>query len=181
MGRGLIILLVASLGLNIFAAGHFAGKTLSGPPKDKPPMERSGGRGGYDDPFHVMRYADELSPELRETFRGEIKQQLPVLRGEHKRMRSLKRELGVLMSAPAWDGDAVNAKLNEIHEAQERQRAAFNVAFVNAFETLPADQRKMLIDTANERRAERKRLRKKRRKGDHDQRPPPPDDAPPEE
>ncbi len=180
MGRGLIILLVASLGLNIFAAGHFAGKMISGPPRGKPPMERSGGRGGFDDPFHVMRYADELSPELRAAFRGEIEQQLPVLRGEHKRMRGLKRELGALMSAEVWDGEAVTAKLNEIHAAQERQRAAFNEAFVNAFETLPAAERKMLIDTANQRRAERRRLYKKRKKGD-DHRPPPPQDAPPGE
>jgi uncharacterized membrane protein len=185
MGRGLIILLVASLGLNIFALGHFSGKMLAGP---KPPniehIERSKHR-GFDDPFQVMRYAEELSPGLRETFRAEIKKQLPALREHHKEMKSLRRELGALMSADEWDGDAVAVKINEISAAQDRQRDAFNQAFMNAFATLPGEQRKLLIDTANQRRAERRKERRERRSED---RPPPPEadgspeeDGPPEE
>lgn len=163
MGRGLIILLVASLGLNIFAIGHLSGRLIAG---GKPPqadhMERGKHR-GFHDPFHVMRYAKELSPELRETFRAEIKEQLPALRKHHEHMKGLRRELGVLMSADEWDGDAVAAKLNEIRETQQRQSEAFNQAFINAFETLPADERKLLIDTANKRRAERRKERRERR------------------
>ena len=172
MGRGLIVLLVVSLGLNIFALGHFSGRLIAG---NKPPsrehIER-GHRGKFSDPFHVMRYADELSPELRQRFRAEIKNELPSLREHHSEMRQLRRELGALMSADEWDGDAVAAKLNEISETQDRQRDAFNRAFMSAFETLPADQRKLLIDTANKRRAERRRLRKLRH-GERDHRPPP--------
>lgn len=180
MGRGLIVLLVASLGLNVFALGHFSGRILAG---DKPPsrehIER-GHHGKFGDPFHVMRYADELSPELRQRFRAEIKDELPSLREHHDHMRELRRELGALMSADEWDGEAVSAKLREISETQDRQREAFNRAFMNAFETLPAEQRKLLIDTANERRAERRHKRKLRYHRD-DERPSPPDAPPPEE
>ncbi|WP_425407724.1 periplasmic heavy metal sensor [Hyphococcus sp.] len=180
MGRGLIILLVASLGLNIFAFGHFSGRILAG---DKPPPSRShiehGSRGGFDNPFRLMRYADELSPELREAFRAEIKKELPALREQHDRMRELRRQLSALISADTWDGAAVAAKLEEIRTAQDRQRDAFNRAYVGAFETLPADQRKLLVERAKERRDERRRKRKMRRDGDarHDQRSdgPPPD------
>lgn len=180
MGRGLIALLVVSLGLNIFALGHFSGRMIAG---DKPPsrehIER-GHRGKFSDPFHVMRYADELSPELRERFRAEIRKELPSLRDHHQQMRALRRELGALMSADEWDGEAVAAKLNEISETQDRQRDAFNRAFMSAFEALPAEERKLLIDTANKRRSERRRMRKLRH-GDDDHRAPPPDDvaAPP--
>jgi len=177
MGRGLIILLVASLGLNIFAIGHLSGRLIAaGKPPQADRIERGKHR-GFHDPFHVMRYAKELSPELRETFRAEIKEQLPALREHHEQMRSLRRELGLLMSADEWDGDAVAAKLNEIRETQDRQRDAFNQAFMNAFETLPAEQRKLLIDTANERRAERRKERRERR----GERKTPPAGAPPEE
>ncbi|WDI32129.1 periplasmic heavy metal sensor [Hyphococcus flavus] len=170
MGRGLMILLAASIGLNIFAAGHFTGRLLTDRPSP-PPVFDGGGRNGLHDPFRVMRYAEELSPELRDRFRAEIEEQLPVLREEHGRMRGLRRELGVLMTADEWDGEAIAAKLEEIRIAQDRQRDAFNQAFMSAFETLPAAERKLLIETANKRRSERRKKRRERRR---DGPPPPP-------
>lgn len=181
MGRGLMILLVVSLGLNIFALGHFSGRLLAG---DKPPSREHimhGHHGKFGDPFHVMGYADELSPELRQRFRAEIKKELPSLREHHDQMKELRRELGDLMSADEWDGEAIAAKLDEIGALQDSQRRAFNRAFMSAFEALPAEQRKLLIETAKERRAERRRIRKLRYGDDDHHPPPPPDEPPPEE
>lgn len=161
MGRGLIILLIASLGLNIFAVGHLSGLMIAGgPPK---PRAESHHRSGLDDPFKLMRYAEELSPELRDQFRDEFKKQLPKMREDHRQVRALRRELGVLMSADPWDREAVNAKLDEIRALQDQKFVYFNEAFVNAFETLPAAERKRLIDAANAKRLERKK--KKYRRG----------------
>ena len=174
MERRLIILtvaLVASLGVN---AGLLLGPKFNGP-SNTPPPERSD-RSGYDDPFKLMRYADELSPELRDSFREEFRAQLPALRDEHGAMKAMRRELGVLMSADELDQDAVKAKLEEIRAAQERQHDVLSTAFVSAFEKLPAAERKMLIETANKRRHEHRKRRKERRGGDDAPPPPPPQD-----
>lgn len=172
MGRGLIILLVISLGLNIFAIGHLSGRLIAG---GKPPhsVETPGPRGGFDNPFRLMRQADALPPELRDDFRAAVREQLPSLRAEHRNMRNLRRELGVLMSAEEWDGAAVSAKLEEIRAAQGRQQTAFNTAFMRAFESLPAEERQRLIEEASQRRKDR---RKDRRERWRDRQAPPPND-----
>ncbi|WP_375203668.1 periplasmic heavy metal sensor [Hyphococcus sp.] len=186
MGRGVIIglaaLLFVSLAVNIFALGHVSGRMIAGQPPQHHDVKH-GPRGGFEDPFKIMRYAEELSPELRERFRGAFREQLPVMRQSHREMGGLRRELGELMSAEDWDEAAILAKLDEIDAVQESQRDAFNKAFMSAFESLPADERKRLIDTANERRAERRKRWKERRDdrrgpppGDENAPPPPPED-----
>ena len=181
MGRGVIIglaaLLFVSLGLNIFALGHMSGRMIAGgPAPEHHDGRRHGPRGGFEDPFKIMRYAEELSPELRAEFRGAFREQLPSMRQTHREMGGLRRELGVLMSAEEWDDAAIDAKLDEIRSVQDRQYDAFNDAFISAFKDLPAAERKRLIDTANERRAERR----KRWKEHHgERRGPPPEDVPP--
>lgn len=175
MGRGVIIALAVglfiSLGFNVFTLGHMSGRMIAG----HPPSEKSerGPRGGFEDPFKIMRYADELSPELRERFREAFREELPALRAEYRAIGGLRRELGVLMSAEDWDSGAIAAKLDEIIAAQDHQHELYNGAFLSAFESLPAAERKRLIDTANERRAERRKKRHKDR-GDKHRDPPPP-------
>jgi uncharacterized membrane protein len=170
MGRGVIagfvalgVLLFASVAVNVFILGHLSGRMLAGPMFSghrPPPIERDHRSGQFEDPFRIMRYADELSPELRDSFREAFREQLPALREEYRAMRGLRRELGALMSAEVWDSAAIGAKLQEIRAAQDRQHDAFNSAFMSAFETLPAAERKRLIDAANERRKEhRKRIK----------------------
>lgn len=178
MGRGVIIALAVglfvSIAVNVFTLGHFSGRMLAG----HPPQEKSerGPRGGFEDPFRILTYADELSPELREKFREAFREELPTLREEHHKMRALRRELGVLMSAEDWDRDAIAAKLEEISAVQDRKYDLFNEAFLSAFESLPAAERKRLIDTANQRRAERHKRRHKERGDKHRDPPPPPAD-----
>ncbi len=177
MGRGVIagfialgVLLFASVAVNVFVLGHMSGRMLAG--HKPPPIERDHRRGEFEDPFRIMRHADELSPELRDSFREAFREQLPALREEYRAMRGMRRELGVLMSAEVWDSEAIAAKLEEIRAAQDRQHDAFNTAFMSAFESLPAAERKRLIDAANERRKEHR----KRFKRDGEGPPPPPED-----
>lgn len=180
MGRGIAItlgvLLFVSLGLNIFVLGHMSGRMLAGGHKPPHHSEGRGPRGGFEDPLKIMRDAEDLSPELRDSFRSAFREQLPSMRETHSEMGALRRELGVLMSAEEWDDAAISAKLGEIRSIQDRQYDAFNDAFISVFKELPAAERKRLIDTANERRAERRKRWKERR---GDRRGPPPGDAPP--
>ena len=168
MGRGVIIALAIglfiSLGVNVFTLGHLSGRMIAGHPGHE--KHERGVRGGFEDPFKIMRYAEELSPELRERFREAFRKELPALRAEYHVIGGLRRELGVLMSAEDWDSDAIAAKLDEIDAARDRQHVLFNRAFLGAFESLPAAERKRLIDTANERRAERKKQRRRDKERD---------------
>jgi len=173
------VLLFLSLAANVFmvgrmsvlaVAGHHAGPPMMQTEERRPPRS-----GGFEDPFRIMHDADGMSPELRDAFRESFRAQLPEMREFHKQMRGLRRELGVLMSAEDWDAAAIDAKLDEIKALQARQQDAFTDAFTSVFETLPADERKRLIDSANERRKARYDRFRQRRSGGDDA-PPPPDE-----
>jgi uncharacterized membrane protein len=165
------VVLFVSVGFNVFTLGHMSGRMLAGHP---PPQHERGSRSGFEDPFRILTYAEELSPELREKFREAFRKELPALREEQRRMGGLRRELGVLMSAEVWNSEAIAAKLDEISAAQDRKHDVFNDAFLSAFESLPAAERKRLIDTANQRREEGHKRRHKER-GDKHRDPPPPE------
>lgn len=156
MSRSLIIVLVASLALNVFAGGFIVGRVLA--PQPEPPVFAEGpAMRGADNPFRVMRYAEALPRETRMSFREAFRTQLPELRERHREVRRLRVELALLMQADEWDRDAVLAKLEEIDAAQEGQRDAFNAAYVKAFGSLTLEDRRLLIEQAASRRAERRK------------------------
>ena len=154
MGRGLMIVLVASLGLNIFAVGFLSGRVLNderaGPPGPPP------GRGA-EQSFRLMHYTDALPHERREEFRKAFRTQLPAIRDDFQEMRRLRVELSALLGADEFDRTAVEAKFDALHAIQERQQAAFGNAFLDAFETLTPEEREMLKDAAHDRRGKTRR------------------------
>lgn len=154
MGRGVMIALIASLGLNIFAVGFLSGRVLNdehgGPPMPPP------GRGG-EQSFRLMHYADALPGERRREFRSAFRTQLPIMRDGFEEMRRLRRELTMILGAEEFDRAAAAAKFEEIEQLRNRQQAAFGKAFLDAFETLTPEERATL----------REAVRKKRRKGPH--------------
>jgi len=159
MNRTLIIALAGSLVLNVFAGGFILGRVLA-PPPEPPPVAGAGGpapAAGIDDPFRIMRHADALPPESRMAFRRAFRAQLPDLRRGHRETRRLRAEFAMLIQAEEWDADAVAAKLEEIDAAQGRQRAAFKAAYLEAFGTLSAEERRLLVDAASKRRIDQRR------------------------
>lgn len=166
MGRGLAIALVTllfiSVGLNVFALGHVSGRMLAGHPPANLRFA-DGGPGGFHDPLRIVREAEELSPELGKRFRESFREQLPQMRETHGKMRALRAEIAALMSADEWDSAAIAAKLDEMRAVEDRQRKAFSDGFIEVFSSLPAEERKALIETANERRKERMMRWKDRR------------------
>lgn len=171
MSRSLIIVLIASLALNIFAGGFFFGRLIAPEPEAPTLADRPAPR-GPDSPFRMMRYAEVLPAESREAFREVFRMQLPALRERHEEARRLRTEFSGLMQAEEWDRDAVAAKLTEIDAAQKKQRDAFNEVYVAAFEKLSAEERRLLMAEAAIRR-EKRRLRRKGPKGDRPEGPPP--------
>lgn len=156
MGRGIVIALVASLALNVFAVGFIAGRVLV-VDHHRPPIAHFDGGGPRGGPFALMRNADVLPPDSRRAFREAFRSELSGMRESHREMRRLRGELNTLFAAEEWDEAAVRAKLEEIDAVSERQRAAMSNAFVKALGALPADQRQALMKAAEERRGERRR------------------------
>ena len=165
MNRGLLIAFVLSLVLNVFAVGFISGRMIAeDEPNDIQPIEVR----GFDNPFRLIRYAEALPPESRQTFRDGFRKALPELRAQNNEVRALRDELMVLMEAEDWDREAAAAKMTAIEASHMRQRAVFMDAFLDAFEALPPEDRKALAEIANEPRERRKRFR--------DRPPPPPRD-----
>lgn len=168
MNRSLIIVLIGSLALNVFAGGFILGRALA--PQPEPPILAEGpAMRGLDNPFRFMRSAEVLPVESRMMFREAFRAQLPELRKQHRETRRLRVELALMMQAEEWDSDAVAAKLEELDAAQKRQRDAFKAAYIDAFGSLTAEERRLLIEAAGSRRPERG---KRFMRGERD-RPPP--------
>ena len=160
MGRGVIItLLVVSAALNIFMFGVFSGRLIHGAFPHPPRQEEQRPVAAPDNPFRMMRYADELPEATREKFRIALKEGLPQARENYKESRRLREELAALLKAEELDRDQVSAKMAEIQAQQAAQRAAFDKAFLDALETLSSDERRQLLQAAEKHRKDfRKRL-----------------------
>ena len=163
MGRGLTILLIASVLLNIFGVGFISGRMLDHEPRRPPEIMRSG---GHTSPFRLMRHAEELPPEKRDAFRGVIKAGLPSARESHESVKRLQGELSQLFASDELDRDAISVKMTEIRNEQARQREVFDIILVEAMDTLTAQERRLMIKAANERRQKfRERRGRKRHHG----------------
>jgi len=153
-------MLIASLALNVFAVGFFSGRVISH--DGQPPHAGPGQVGRMDNPFALMHYARDFPPEIRRDFRGEIRNKLPALREQHRKTQMLRQELAALIGAEVWDRDAVTAKFEEIKAAQDLQHDEFGAAFIDALETLPAAERRKLMENSNKRDMRRRRPRDRR-------------------
>lgn len=156
MGRGVIILLAVSLGLNCLVAGYFLNDALDG--KGKPPHAAAEFR-GFDNPRSLVGVANALPPESRRQFRAAFRPHVAMMRDNHRQVRALRQEMRVLVEAEEWDSAAVASKMEEIRVARTRQQEEFDKAFVAAISTLSAEDRQRMIAFAEERRREHRRRR----------------------
>lgn len=164
MGRGVIIILAASLGLNFFMAGYLFSDWLKPAP---PPV--AGGFRGFDNPRGLAHMAEALPPERRRAFRQSFKESLPNMRAHHREVRELREEMRALLEAEEFDRAAIAAKMEEMRDVRARQQAAFDEAFLGAIGALSADERQSMIELAKKVRKERRHERRER------MRPPPPE------
>ncbi len=159
MGRGIVIVLAVSLGLNFFAAGALFNNWLNPP---APPPHAANGFKGYDSPRGLARMAEALPPESRLAFREAFRERLPDMRSQFREMYPLREQLNALIAAEEWDSAAVAAKMDEIRAVRERQQEAFDAAFLEAVTALSAEDRKSMIELARQRRMERRKKHRRR-------------------
>ncbi len=157
MGRGVVIFLAASLGLNFLIAGYLLNDALD---QDRAPPPGAAEFRGFNNPRGLVGAADVLSPESQRAFRAAFREGLPNMRAHHKEIRTLRRGLREILAAEEWDGAAVEAKMTEIRDVRARQQQAFDDAYATALETLSGEDRKRMIAFAEQRRMERREKRK---------------------
>ncbi len=157
MGRGVIILLAASLGLNFLVFGYLLNDWVDRAPPQPP---AAADFRGFDTPRALVGVTNALPPDSRRAFRAAFRQRLPDMRAHHREMRGVRLELRDLLEADEWDGEAVAAKMAEIQTLRARQHEAFDEAFLAAVNTLSAEDRRRMIEYAEERRAARREQRK---------------------
>lgn len=157
MGRGVIIALAVSMGVNFFVAGFLLHDRID---REPPPPPAHTELRGFDNPGRLMRFAGALPPDSRREFRAAIRVRLPDMRAQHREIRKSRDELRVLIESERWDGDAVKAKMDEIRTLREKQLATFDTAFADALGVLSAEERRFLVETAQERQNERRGRRR---------------------
>ena len=163
MGRGLIIILIVSLAVNVFAGGFIAGRLLSGDRPPGPPIETADAIGG-DGPRRMMQFAETLPPPAREAFRSKIRSQLPALRQQQRALRRLRNEMRELVAADEWDRQAIDALAAEMSAAQGRQWSSVYSSYIEAIESLPKEERQRFMAMENQRYLERQKRQRERRR-----------------
>lgn len=164
MGRGVVIVLAVSLGLNFLIAGYLLNDAIDGDRASPPPVSEFR---GFGNPRGLIGAARVLPRESRRAFREAFRERLPDMRAHHGEMRALRRDMNALIEAKDWDGAAVAAKMKEIRDVRARQQQAFDAAFFAALQTLSSEERQAMTAFAEQRR--------KDRRGDRRMRPPPED------
>lgn len=175
MGRGLTVLLVVSLAANVFLGGFVAGRFVGGPPHHPHMMPLPGdlgGRGGF-------RELAALSPEEREAFRAVFKDKRRMIHDGVREAAKLRTAFGDALAADPWDRAKAETALADLTAAEGARQSALSKLLIDAFEGLPADKRKALVEEATKRAEETRRPRGSRRRGGFDRRdgPPPPPPA----
>lgn len=161
MGKGLIIALAASLGLNFFAAGFVLHDVLN--PRDQTALtapDRDQALRGVAHGRGLMGAAESLPPQSRRAFRAAFRQALPDMRVRHRDLRARQGELVALFQAERWDDDAIAAKMAEIRDIRAGQQQAFDTALSAAMGALAQEDRDRLLEAARQRRVERQQRRR---------------------
>lgn len=157
MGRGVMIILAVSLGLNVLAAGYVAQEVVAEKPRTRDAALSGPGRGGFG---AITRHSDVLPEASREEFRAAFRRSLDEMRNDHSALRQMRRELHQLLSAPEWNEDEVAEKLSTYRARRAGQAERFDKAFLEAMGSLPPADRTRLMEEAEKHRATRRDRRR---------------------
>jgi len=158
VGRGLMIVLAASLACNVFLGGFVAGRMIGkpppGPPRGELEMER------------IFGASEVLSEEGRKAFRGVFFESRDALRESRRKVREARRSMSESLNTQPWDDEAIDQAIADFHAAQDAHRTVQTALFVEAFKVLSIEDRKALM----EHQARKRRPRDGRRRGGRDPR-----------
>jgi uncharacterized membrane protein len=141
-GKWLAAALLASLALNLFLGGLFAGRLLS----PSPATTVATGENGDQRPIRrlVMTLASGLDDSERETFITAITGREAELRSTGRDVRAARRAALVRIHATPFDRRALDAALVTLRQKQDALQVALQTAIADAVEKLPEDARKRI-------------------------------------
>jgi uncharacterized membrane protein len=153
-GKWLAAALLASLALNIFLGGIFAGRIFS------PAPGGTVATGGAGDERPIRRFLAAFTAGLddadRRTFVTAFAGREAEMRTAVRAVRAARREALARMHATPFDRHALDDALAALRQKQEALQRALQTAVADAVESLPADARK-LVGTPKRRPREERR------------------------
>lgn len=161
MGRGLIVILVASLAANIFLGGFVVGRLVN-EPADKAVHSadaRVERRGGPD------RNLEALSPEGREAFRAVFENRREMRAAGREEREALQQNLRAAMVADPFDRNQVEEAMAALADVRNKRHLHQNENLLDALEKMSVADRQ-IIAARHGRRGDRRGDRRHRRRGD---------------
>jgi uncharacterized membrane protein len=153
-GKWLAAALLASLALNLFIGGVFAGRLLS----PTLPATVASGEFGEQRPIRrlVMALASNLDDAERETFITAITGREAEIRSAGRDVRAARRAALARIHATPFDRKALDSALVTLRQRQDALQVALQTAIADAVEKLPDDARQR-IGAPGRRQQEEKR------------------------
>lgn len=149
--KWVVIALTASLAINVFLAGMFAGRQMTMPPppplgpagRQQPPAWRPG---DHALPPMVGRIAEGMSPQYRATFVATMDKHLPDIMAAGAALREARGKLRQILSAENFDREAAAAGMADVGTKEQQFRQTLQSAFLEAASGLPVDGRRQMIN-----------------------------------
>lgn len=153
-GKWVAPALLASLALNIFLGGVFAGRLFS----PAPPATVANGEASDERPIRrfIATFTGALDDAERRTFVTAFAGREAEMRGAVRALRAARREALAKMQATPFDRGALDDSLAALREKQEALQVELQTAIADAVERLPADARKRIGPQARRLREERR-------------------------
>jgi uncharacterized membrane protein len=133
--RWLIVVLLISVGFNLFLGGLMAARLVHAQRDRDMRM-----------PPPVARFFDQLPDQAREGMQGAMRQRQGEMRQRQQALRAARTALGEKLAAEPYDRTAVEAAFADLRQRQVDMRAVAHGALAETAAGLPADQRKRIAD-----------------------------------
>lgn len=149
-GRWVAIALTASLAVNVFLAGMFAGRQMGGPPplalmRSPAPHEPwHPGDGGL--PPFVERMANGMAQQYRAIFLSTMHQHQADISARGVALRQARAKLREVVSADNFDRAAAEAGLADLRQRSLEFQETLQSALLDAATQLPADARRQMMN-----------------------------------
>lgn len=163
MGRGLILVLFASLAMNVFLGGYVIGGLVGemrehsaedlysdlaqeGAAKGRPIPPPHGARGGGPAmSLRMLAHLQEVSPEGRDTLRRAFWANRKQIRENHMASRRARRAFIEALTSETWDKGAVEDARIALRAAENTHRDMQDKILFEAFALLPVADRKTVV------------------------------------
>lgn len=140
-----LIVLIVSLGLNLFLGGLMAGHWFSGPPH--PPRAAQGERGAAGEPGRILqRMASTLPPEHRPAFEAAIAKHRDRVAQAASQSREAREQVREILRKDPLDRAALDRAFEAVRTSNIALQTEIQMTIAEAAADLPASARQRLTE-----------------------------------